>query len=248
MAALPIPNEAGNRTHEIRIGLVLYGGVSLAIYIYGVVYEFWRLLRAARGVERNEYSRLLEDEKAALTIDIVSGTSAGGINGVLLAKAVATGADLGAVRSLWVDGGDFGKLIRDIAEREPRSLLRSELFDELIATGLADMRRGSTEQPLVEALDLFVPATRLRGWVRKFRDISGQIVETRHYRKVFHLKFRTRGYNPAARELGYNRNDFSVEHDTGRDRPGDERVSVRVRAEADRAARSSRRRRSALRP
>jgi predicted acylesterase/phospholipase RssA len=201
-----------NRTHEVRIGLVLYGGVSLAIYIYGVVFEFWRLLKAANG-ERNEYTDLLDEEGAAVTIDIISGTSAGGINGVLLAKAVATGADLELVRSLWVDGGDFGKLIREADDAEPRSLLRSELFDELIAAGLADMSRNPSGKPLVTALDLFITGTRLGGWLRKYRDVTGQIVETRQHRKAFHLKYRTQGYNPAARELGYNRNDFDAKYD-----------------------------------
>ena len=36
------------RGPEVRIGLVLYGGVSLAVYIYGVVVEVQRLLRRAR--------------------------------------------------------------------------------------------------------------------------------------------------------------------------------------------------------
>ena len=43
---------------QIRIGLVLYGGVALAIYIYGVAVEFLRLVRASEGVEENAYTSL----------------------------------------------------------------------------------------------------------------------------------------------------------------------------------------------
>ena len=34
-----------DKSREIRIGLVLYGGVSLAIYINGVAREFHRAVR-----------------------------------------------------------------------------------------------------------------------------------------------------------------------------------------------------------
>src|SRR3954469_12500318 len=33
---------------EVRLAVVMYGGVSLAIYMYGVAEELWRLVRAAR--------------------------------------------------------------------------------------------------------------------------------------------------------------------------------------------------------
>ena len=39
------------RSREVRLGLVMYGGVSLAIYINGVAQEFFRAVRG-RGVYR----------------------------------------------------------------------------------------------------------------------------------------------------------------------------------------------------
>ena len=48
---------------ELRIGLVLYGGVSLAIYIYGVAYEFWRLIRASDLCQVDFTGRVLEGER-----------------------------------------------------------------------------------------------------------------------------------------------------------------------------------------
>ncbi len=196
----------------MRLGLVLYGGVSLAIYIYGVVYEFWRLVRASRHPHADEggnaYCKILEETETAATVDIISGASAGGINGVLLAKALVTGADLGVLRSIWVEAGDFQKLMRDRGDRQPRSMLRSDLFDQLISEGLTEMDRRSDNIRLVEIMDLFVPGTRLRGWLRTYLDDLGQAVQTREFRKVFHLRFRQQGYNPTAKDLGYPQNDF----------------------------------------
>lgn len=96
----------GANEPEIRIGLVLYGGVSLAIYIYGVAIEVQRLLRAAQAVrpagedgEQSAYARALRAAGSAeVTVDVISGTSAGGINGILLARALACGGDLERAR------------------------------------------------------------------------------------------------------------------------------------------------------
>jgi hypothetical protein len=41
--------EKAARPREVRIGLVLYGGVSLAVHIYGAAREFFDLVRG-RGV------------------------------------------------------------------------------------------------------------------------------------------------------------------------------------------------------
>ncbi len=83
-----INNNKPEPKNEIRIGLVLYGGVSLAIYIYGVVLEFLRVVRAW-DLEDNDYSKILRKADSKIVVDIISGTSAGGINGVLLAKALS---------------------------------------------------------------------------------------------------------------------------------------------------------------
>ena len=82
-------NENSSYEKELRIGLILYGGVSLAIYIYGVVYEFLRLVR-----QEDAYGELTKAVGVKPTIDVISGSSAGGINGLFLAKALASGADL----------------------------------------------------------------------------------------------------------------------------------------------------------
>ena len=38
------------RQKELRIALVCYGGVSLAVYMHGVTKELWKLARASRAL------------------------------------------------------------------------------------------------------------------------------------------------------------------------------------------------------
>ncbi|OYZ36380.1 MAG: hypothetical protein B7Y31_10280, partial [Novosphingobium sp. 16-62-11] len=95
------------RQKELRIALVCYGGISLAVYMHGVTKELWHATRASRafhcpddtalqGVEA-VYLRLLDTIAATRALrlrilpDIISGASAGGINGVFLAQAISTG-------------------------------------------------------------------------------------------------------------------------------------------------------------
>jgi predicted acylesterase/phospholipase RssA len=84
-----------DKSRELRFGLVLYGGVSLAIYINGVVNEFLRMVRRDGVYKLIEW---LTDTK--LIVDIVSGTSAGGINGVFFAHALVNRLDFGEMERL----------------------------------------------------------------------------------------------------------------------------------------------------
>jgi predicted acylesterase/phospholipase RssA len=212
-AAAPVARAVEAPHAEVRFGLVLYGGVSLAIYIYGVVYEFWRLVKASEKRERNAWSDLLDEAQVTASVDIVSGTSAGGINGVLLGKALACGGDLEKVRKIWVDEADLAELLRAQGESAPRSLLSTEHFERLMNDGLADLDPPLEERVrLASVFDLFVSGTRLRPWGRPFRTDLGGTIQTRQYRKGFQLKLRTAGYNPSDETRGYDRNDFVAEN------------------------------------
>ena len=114
------------RQKELRIALVCYGGVSLAVYMHGVTKELWHAVRASRalhasqpsppGVER-VYRDLLEtiattrDLKLRVLLDIVAGASAGGMNGVFLAQAIATGQSLEPLTRLWLEKADIEVLL-----------------------------------------------------------------------------------------------------------------------------------------
>src|SRR6185312_10264617 len=126
-------------TQEVRFAVVMYGGVSLAIYINGVAQELLRLVRSTAAnqigapassteVIYREVSWLLADEEnknfqanavgtstppTRFIVDILSGTSAGGINGIFLAKALANGQDMDQLKDLWIKEGDIETLIND---------------------------------------------------------------------------------------------------------------------------------------
>lgn len=115
------------RQKELRIALVCYGGVSLAVYMHGVTKELWKLARASRdfhtdpekpptGVEA-VYLDLLQhieldaDLRLRVLPDILTGASAGGINAVFLAQAVYSGQSLEPLTELWLETADVDRLI-----------------------------------------------------------------------------------------------------------------------------------------
>jgi patatin-related protein len=114
------------RQKELRIALVCYGGVSLAVYMHGVTKELWKLARASRdflteddakGCTEPVYERLLKQIEAdhglrlRVLPDIVAGASAGGINGIFLAQAIHSGQSLDPLTRLWLERADIDVLL-----------------------------------------------------------------------------------------------------------------------------------------
>ncbi len=44
-------SEAPLHERELRLALVCYGGISLAVYMHGLVKEVWHIARASRAVQ-----------------------------------------------------------------------------------------------------------------------------------------------------------------------------------------------------
>ncbi len=114
------------REKELRLALVCYGGISLAVYMHGITKEIWHLARASRAFAAGEaagsaseavYRRLLEtigdqaDLELRVLVDIVAGASAGGLNGIFLAQAIARGQSLDPLTALWLDKADVEELV-----------------------------------------------------------------------------------------------------------------------------------------
>lgn len=123
---------------ELRLALICYGGVSLAVYIHGITKEVWKLARASMRrhhkhplppAEDTEavYADLLEaiatNVDLTVSADIIAGASAGGINGIMLAQAIATGQSLEPLRSLWLESADSDRLLDPVAASRPFSKL-----------------------------------------------------------------------------------------------------------------------------
>lgn len=107
---------------ELRLALVCYGGISLAVYMHGITKEVWHLARASCAEREGTplhsvYRDLIEDIRARsglnlrVLVDILSGASAGGINAVFLAQAIATGQSLDPLTAMWLDYADVDALL-----------------------------------------------------------------------------------------------------------------------------------------
>src|SRR3546814_1723624 len=94
--------------------------------MHGITKKIWRVARASQAFiagdmagegSQGVYRALLEEieveQKLRLRvlIDIVAGASAGGINGVFLAQAIATGQSLEPLTDLWFEKADVEALI-----------------------------------------------------------------------------------------------------------------------------------------
>ena len=114
------------RQKELRIALVCYGGVSLAVYMHGVTKEVWKLARASRASHtglrclsgsESVYCDLLsaieshQELELRVLPDILTGASAGGINAVFLAEAIHSGYSLEPLTDLWLDMADVDMLL-----------------------------------------------------------------------------------------------------------------------------------------
>jgi patatin-related protein len=234
---------------ETRFAVVMYGGVSLAIYINGIAQELFHLVRStapsASGSQEalhadelsptervyRKVSHLLSNRNLRLetreaakanakgtlmeaslndalpiptrfVVDILSGTSAGGINAIYLAKALANDQRIDQLKELWVNEGDIDLLMNDersVAnlglknQHPPQSLLNSRRMYLKLLCSLDDMEKSnpSTEKfrsPYVEELDLFITTTDIKGVPLPIR-LSDSLVFERRHRNVFHLKY-----------------------------------------------------------
>jgi len=157
---------------EIRFAVVLNGGVSLAVWMGGAVLEIDRLTRGD-----GPYGDLLELVGATARVDVISGTSAGGINGAALALSqVNERADLRQLRDLWAEQGDIDELMRRPFQGSPVSLLRGdEYFLPQLEAAFWRLvspyrKRSADERPV----DLTITTTLLHGAKTEHVDALGQ--------------------------------------------------------------------------
>ena len=142
---------------ELRIALVCFGGVSLAVYMHGVSTEILKLTRASSRLHalRSRAERLTsafhggpdgDDDTETIyyellrefgrridlrvVVDIIAGASAGGINGTMLARAISHDLSSSALRDLWLDKADVTELLAPDARarRFSKFLLRPVIW------------------------------------------------------------------------------------------------------------------------
>ena len=238
---------------ELRIALVCYGGVSLAVYMHGVTKEIFKLVRASRAfdaaldadpaldsgadpfaepagpsaggpeydTERAYFAALVALARAGTPVtalvDLVAGTSAGGINGVCLARAITHGRSLNGLRSLWIDTGDLEILLeghglgftheqRMVSKlavacakvvRHPGGTsapLKGALMSRLLYSALRDMKAVTGQGPTLvrpdSSLDLFITTTDLYGYETAIPTGTGGVSHLDHsYRQLLGFSY-----------------------------------------------------------
>jgi hypothetical protein len=216
----PVPDTT---TEEVRVAMALNGGVSLAVWMGGCAVELDCARRAhlareepmfVEGVSaypvppRRLYAGLCRAFGREIVLDVMSGASAGGINGALLSAAMTRGRRLhpDLVRRRWLELGDLLRLLHPLSEPRPLDLLNGagftrhleETFRAMLEPDGADGALGSAPVAApVQVPLLDVTTTDLSGAERSFRDLWDLEVRAREHRACFRF-----------RELG----DYSLEN------------------------------------
>ena len=172
------------REKELRLALVCFGGVSLAVYMHGVSKEILKLVRASRTLHaitdrarrasaRSEdftpsddpeydteavYFDLLREigrhVELRVIVDVIAGASAGGINGVMLARALAHDLPVAHLRDMWLESGDVTELLAE--SRRARRWSKPFMSPFVWALGWSDYSGGVRDSEVRQKLSLFV--------------------------------------------------------------------------------------------
>lgn len=182
----PRDNRDPFEYQELRLALAMSGGVSLAIWMGGVAMEIYRVVRAdpllQPSVPTDElaaevYGGLLDLTRSTPRVDVISGASAGGLNGAFLAMAMVHRSDLGALQSLWLDKASLTKLLRSPLQIDPPSLLKGdEYFLPELRSAFARLQQGPLLSPDDVPIRLIMTTTLLNADARTFADDLGSLL------------------------------------------------------------------------
>jgi patatin-related protein len=180
---------------EVRVAVVMIGGVSLAIWIGGVTLELQHLDLAGRDLQETAvpvrvYQELLDFLHARARVDVIAGTSAGGVNGGFLALGVVHQLDLSVLGDVWENQGALSDLLRSPLQKGPPSLLRGDDYylEKLKDAYRAFEPRGGQfaavpgpERPV----ELFLTTTLFAGKEGTFTDDLGRPIQDTEYTGTF---------------------------------------------------------------
>lgn len=166
-----------------------------------------RSIKRRAAFNKKLQTKVLSNEQPNVNfvIDVLTGSSAGGINAVYLSKALVRGVDgMDDLQRLWIEQGDFAKLLNDkksVADNgldlgvQPASLLNSQrMYLELLKSLEAMDTRANAENRMVEELDLYVTYTDFRG-IPLPMFLSDKAVLERRHKHVFNFRFSENGIN-----------------------------------------------------
>jgi predicted acylesterase/phospholipase RssA len=180
------PTNSHENVEETRIALAFSGGVALAVYESGVALEFFRLV----SNDASPYAKLRQ-YVGRIVVDVITGSSAGGLNGAFLANALVNQGDVWQLLPLWRDKADFDTLLYGPFKADPQSLLDGDYFYDVLLNALREKGSGSGGQAsLQESVDLYITGTNLDGHRVDITTPDGAEIATRTHRQVFRFQYR----------------------------------------------------------
>ena len=220
-------------TRELRLAVVCYGGVSLAIYMHGITKEIQKLVVASTALERDQSTNPFPDGSTEhvywdilsrtsrgdlgrhaaganirVVVDIITGTSAGGINGIFLAKALSGNRSQDGLRKLWFEKGGIEVLLEGwkrvpwqarlvpMMLRRRKPPLRGDdmcvwLHDALVEMNNTRVLPGfDALLPDDQVLELYVPITDFHGYDREIPLYDPRFIRDRTHRHLMHFRHR----------------------------------------------------------
>jgi patatin-related protein len=172
---------------ELRLALVCYGGISLAVYMHGVTKDILKLVRASRAYHgipdvdarrslsyaecsdaavreaheidtENVYFDILKSIGRHLDlrviVDVIAGTSAGGINGIFLARALAHDLPMHSLRDMWLVSADVTELLAP--ERKAKAWSKWFLHPAIWFATRAWLRTAAPDSEIRSKLSIFL--------------------------------------------------------------------------------------------
>lgn len=167
---------------ELRLALVCFGGISLAVYIHGSTKEILKLTRASKAFHsdpdinadsRKKYiypnkdlidlpdtelvyfdilKALSPELELRVIVDVIAGASAGGMNSVYLGRALAHDLSLDHMRKQWLEDADVTKLIGNKSPAGPLD----KVFSKPLIHYLTNKYLGDT--PLADRVQEKLPS------------------------------------------------------------------------------------------
>lgn len=159
-------DTSGKLPPTLRLALAMRGGVSLSVWIGGAVLEIDTLRRSlalappppeSGGNALAALARSVGYQSVEL--DVISGASAGGLNGVVVATAMAADAPVADLRDVWMEAGDLRKLLHPSGWTTRKSLLSGEVFHARLEEGLRRLLDAGGGGAPVPRIDLVLSVT-----------------------------------------------------------------------------------------
>ncbi|SFT74455.1 patatin-related protein [Actinopolyspora lacussalsi subsp. righensis] len=201
------PNSHSSR--QLRLALALRGGASMAVWIGGAVAEIDRLRRwapvesagAKRAEERHPWAELAElAGYESVEVDVLAGTSAGGLNATLLSASLVYGMPFTTTRRAWIRLADLEAMARTVPrpwQPKPESLLEGDEYfrSELTELLTEQIGRERRTEP-VERVELLLTATLLDPVAERHFDAVGSEFGKARRRAMFRFRHRGRPGEP----------------------------------------------------